>query len=77
VLRAKLAEIVHENPHLAIPQAAEQLGMSQRWVRKWRKRWTQEGFSLEDRPRSGRPPTFSPEAGHGDQGGSLRAACSA
>jgi len=60
VQRAKLALLLYEQPDIRSPVAARQLGYGMRWVRKWRKRWTTQGFSLEDAPRSGRPSRFSP-----------------
>ena len=60
--RARLALLLAEHPHLPNPEAAQELGLNEFTVRRWRKRWAQEGFSLEDKPRSGRPPSFSPSA---------------
>ena len=60
VVRAKLALLLHENPAMSSPQAARILGVHEQFVRKWRRRWCTEGFSLQDRPRSGRPPKFFP-----------------
>lgn len=70
VQRAKLALLLHEQPGIRSPVAARQLGYGTRWVRKWRKRWATEGFSLDDAPRSGRPRRFSP--GGTSQGGGHR-----
>jgi transposase len=60
VLRARLALLLGENPAISSPQAARRLGIHDQTVRKWRKRWATEGWSLQDRPRCGRPPVFSP-----------------
>ncbi len=60
VQRAKLALLLHEKPDLQNPVAARILGRHEHWVRYWRKRWHDEGFSLTDKPRSGRKPAFSP-----------------
>ena len=44
-------------------EIAARLDTSPQTVCKWRKRFYEEGLGgLEDRPRSGRPPTFSPRA---------------
>ena len=44
------------------PAIATQLGLSQVTTRLWLKRFNQEGLAgLADRPRSGAPPTYSPE----------------
>jgi len=60
VRRAQLAIFLHAHPGAFSSEAASALGMHEQTVRKWRKRWTQGGFSLEDEPRSGRPRRFSP-----------------
>jgi transposase-like protein len=56
-------------------QIAEQLGVSRQSVSEWRKRFFEEGLAgLEERPRSGRPASFSPTAGRRGQGAGVRAA---
>ena len=60
VQRAKLALLLYEKPDLQNPVAGRLLGRHEHWVRCWRKRWYEEGFSLADKPRSGRKPAFSP-----------------
>ena len=67
--RATLVLLLHENPDLPNPDAASAVGLSDQWVRKWRRRWDRGDFSFEDRPRSGRPPRFSP---HGTVAGQSR-----
>ena len=43
---------------------SRQVGMAERHVRKWAKRFLREGLAgLYDAPRSGRPPVFSPRSG--------------
>ncbi len=71
--RARLALLLAENPDLSSPEVARELGLSGLTVRRWRKRWAGEGFSLEDKPRSGRPPSFSPSAIRRYQSRRLRA----
>jgi transposase len=58
--RAQLALLLNERPDIDCVSLAKKLGMHEQWVRKWRRRWVREGFSLDDKPRSGRPPRFSP-----------------
>ena len=58
VQRARLVLLLHEQPDLRSPQAARRLGQSTAWVYKWRRRWVEQGFSLQDTPRPGRPPQF-------------------
>jgi len=60
VRRAQLALFLHEHPGAFSSEAASALGMHEQTVRKWRKRWAQVGFTLQDDPRSGRPRRFSP-----------------
>lgn len=60
--RAKLVLLLADNPQRTSPECARQLGLHEQTVRKWRKRWTLEAFSLEDKPRPGRTWDFSPSA---------------
>lgn len=60
VVRASLALLLAEQPDMSSPEAGRRLGLHEQSVRHWRKRWCDEGLVLEDRPRSGRPPKFSP-----------------
>lgn len=60
VVRAKIALYLHEHPGAPSPHVARALGVHEQTVRKWRKRWTLHGFSLEDLPRPGRPRRFPP-----------------
>jgi len=65
--RARLATLLAENPLLPNPVVAKLLGLHENTIRYWRKRWVDSGFQLEDKPRSGRPRVFSPEAYHHHQ----------
>jgi Homeodomain-like domain len=58
VQRARLAILLHEQPAISSPAAARRLGQSVSWVRKWRRRWATQGFSLQDAPRPGRQSPF-------------------
>jgi transposase len=60
VQRAQLAFLLHQQPDLDNASLAKQLGHHANWVYKWRKRWTEEGFCLEDKQGRGRKPLFSP-----------------
>jgi hypothetical protein len=54
---------------------ARQVGLRERHVRKWAKRFLRDGpAGLHDAPRSGRPPVFSPRRGHSSGQDSVRAA---
>jgi len=69
VWRARLALALSKDPTLRSPEAARRLGVHEQTVRRWRQRWVAEGFSVEDKPHPGRPPSFSPSrrgAGEGD-----------
>jgi hypothetical protein len=56
VQRAKLALLLYEHPNMDNPSAARQLGQHENWVRLWRKRWSQEGFTVQERKGRGRKP---------------------
>ncbi len=68
VLRARMVLALAEQPHLSTPALARQVGVHEQTARKWRKRWATEGFTLEDHPRPGRKPGFSPCGGRFGQG---------
>ena len=54
---------------------ARQVGLRERHVRKWAKRFLREGpAGLHDAPRSGRPPVFSPRRGDSPGQDGVRAA---
>jgi transposase len=55
VQRARLVLLLHEQPDVRSPEAARRLGQSASWVCKWRRRWAEQGLSLQDAPRPGRP----------------------
>lgn len=59
VQRAKLVLLLDRQPDIENPVAARILGRHENWVRWWRKRWATDGFSLEDKPRSGRPVIYT------------------
>jgi predicted ArsR family transcriptional regulator len=71
VRRARLALVLAAEPTLSNPEAGRRLGVHENTVRLWRKRWAVEGFCVVDRPRPGRPRTFSPSADRGHQGDCL------
>jgi transposase len=61
VLRARI--ILYCADGLPHRQIKRQLNSSVDTVLRWRKRYEQQGIDgLQDRPRPGRPPTFSPSA---------------
>lgn len=61
VLRAKI--VLYAAEGLRNDQIAARLDTPRQIVSKWRKRFFEEGFAgLEDLPRTGRPPGFSPKS---------------
>ena len=60
VQRFRLALLLHEQPDMKNDQAAKEVGLSARQVQRWRSRWAAGDFSIEDQPRRGRKPVFSP-----------------
>ena len=67
VQRARLALWLHQEPELDNVTLATELGQHANWVRKWRQRWSREGFSLEDKTGRGRKPRFSPSGAQSGQ----------
>ena len=60
VQRARLALALAAHPELSHNEIGARCGLREQTVYKWRRRWTTDGFSLTDAPRSGRPRAFSP-----------------
>jgi len=55
-------------------ETARLVGLADRHVRKWVRRFVRDGLDgLEDLPRSGRPPAFPPAGGDGGRQARLRA----
>lgn len=72
VVRARIVLLAAEE--LANKEIAQRLDTTPQTVCKWRKRFYEEGLGgLEDRPRSGRAPTFSPRNEDRGEGFGLRA----
>jgi hypothetical protein len=67
VVRARIVLLASEE--FSNKEIASRLDTSPQVVWKWRKRFYEEGLEgLEDRPRSGRPPSFSPRSEDGGEG---------
>ena len=59
VVRAKIVLLAAKG--MDNDEIAHKLDLPRQVASKWRKRFFEEGFAgLEDRPRRGRPPVFSP-----------------
>lgn len=70
VVRAKI--ILYAEEGLSNQEIAERLDLPRQIVSKWRKRFFEERLAgLSERPRTGRPPVFSPQSGHGGESDSL------
>jgi transposase len=60
VERAKIIQLAKEGQ--TIPQIAEAMGLTEKTVRKWWKRFEQQGLAgLEDAPRPGAPSRYTAE----------------
>jgi transposase len=68
VRRAGLVLELARSPAGSSREIGQRLGLHAETVRKWRKRWATEGFSLADKPRSGRPKSFSPSGHRASEG---------
>jgi len=55
VQRARLALLLYRHSEMSSPEAARRLGQSPQWVYQWRRCWVEDGFSLTERARRGRP----------------------
>ena len=67
VFRARIVVLAADG--LRNDEIAERLGTVRTTVSRWRKRFFEDrDAGLADRPRSGRPRTFSPSGGRRDQG---------
>lgn len=73
VIRAKIVLLAAEG--LSDVEIAGRLDCTDRMVAKWRKRFVTEGLAgLDERPRPGRPRSFSPRRDRRGQGAGVRAA---
>ena len=71
VQRAQLALLLHEAPQMGHDQAGHRIGLSGRQVQRWRQRWAEGDFSLDDAPGRGRKADFSPVGPRSGQSGGL------
>jgi hypothetical protein len=70
VQRFCLVLLLQEKPQISNAAAAEEVGLSERQVRRWRQRWAGGDFTVEDLAGRGRKATFSPPgpcSGHGNR----------
>jgi transposase len=74
VQRAKMVLALAQAPEISNPELGRHVDAHANTVFKWRKEWSLHGFQLDDHPRSGRPPIFSPDTDRGHQSRCLRTA---
>jgi transposase len=73
VVRAKIVLLAAEG-HTNV-EIARRLDCTEKSVGKWRRRFFEEGLpGLDEKPRPGRPRSFSPRRDRRDQGAGVRAA---
>ena len=60
-IRVRIVLAVHDHPEWSNQLIAQEVGTSDRQVRKWRRRWVVTR-SLADAPRPGAPRRFSPSS---------------
>ena len=60
VQRFRLALLLHEQPGMQNDHAAKAVGLSPRQVQRWRSRWANGDFSVEDLPDADASPLFPP-----------------
>jgi hypothetical protein len=58
VVRAHLTLLLAECPGTSNAEAARRLGLDEDTIYKWCRRWAEQGWALDDRPRPGRPRAF-------------------
>ena len=75
VQRFRLVLLLHERPYLTNEAAAETVGLCVRQVQRWRRRWADGDFSVEDHPGRGRKPAFSPAGPGSDSRDGVRSDC--
>lgn len=69
--RALLILLLSQQPLVSNIEAAERVQLHLRSVQRWRCRWAQGDFCLEDKPGRGRKAGFSPPGPRAGQGGGL------
>ena len=58
--RAQLVLLLHEHPAISNVAAGARFDLHPNCVRRWRQRWANGDFTLQDAKGRGRKPTFSP-----------------
>jgi hypothetical protein len=72
VVRARMILLVADG--VSLSEAGRRLDTPRRIIRKWAERFLRLGLrGLNDAPRSGRPPRFSPDRGHAPDQARVRA----
>ena len=69
--RAALGLLLSQQPLVSHLEAAQQVQLHPWSVQRWRRRWAQEDFALDDKPGRGRKADFSPSGSRAGQGSRL------
>ena len=69
--RAALVLLLPHQPLVSNIEAAQQVQLHPCSVQRWRRRWAQEDFALDDKPGRGRKADFSPSGSRAGQGSRL------
>jgi hypothetical protein len=69
--RATLVVLLSQQPRVSNIEAAQQVQLHPCSVQRWRRRWAQGDFALDDKPGRGRKADFSPSGPRAGQGGRL------
>ena len=69
--RAALVLLLSQQPLVSNIAAATQVQLHACAVQRWRRRWAQGDFSLDDKPGRGRKADFSPSGSRAGQGSRL------
>ncbi len=69
--RATLVLLLYHQPLVSNLEAAQRVQLHLCSVQRWRRRWAQGDFSLDDKPGRGRKAAFSPSGPRARQGGCL------
>ena len=69
--RAALVLLLAQQPLVSNIEAAQQVQLHPCSVQRWRRRWAQEDFALDDKPGRGRKADFSPSGSRAGQGSRL------
>jgi hypothetical protein len=61
VQRYRIALLIHDHPTIINTEAGQGVGLSERQFQRWRHRWAEGDFTVEDREGRGRKTLFVPD----------------